>query len=368
MAKLKTINFIQSHKNWKELLQAPPYCLKISEDEHYVLLQYNQIESDFSQQICRECRGLIVDKHTLKPKALSFFKFRNYGEEGAAKIHWRSARVQEKVDGSKILVWYNEYTKNWQISTSGCINAYTTKVGGFNFTFGQLFEEAICKMGFIWEHFFLYLNCNYCYTFELVSPYNRVVVHYPETKAYLIGMRNLETFEEEEPVIEHLDFPRPKLFSELDSLELCIAATDVMSADEEGFVVVDKFWNRVKIKSREYLQAHFVANNGVITPRRIWDILMQGEQNEFLSYFPEYKPEFDKVHSTIDEWRENNHNAIIEVFGKGFADQKELAAYVMQNHPDKRDVLFSFLKQIDLWLDLYLRKMTSTQRDTLLKL
>ena len=69
---LKTIEFIKEHQsNWKELLTKKPYCLTIKEDDNYALLKYSQIESDFNEIIVKECRGLIIDKNTLEPVALS---------------------------------------------------------------------------------------------------------------------------------------------------------------------------------------------------------------------------------------------------------------------------------------------------------
>ena len=40
---LKTQEFILAHENWRELLAAAPYNLKISEDDGFVLFKYNQI-------------------------------------------------------------------------------------------------------------------------------------------------------------------------------------------------------------------------------------------------------------------------------------------------------------------------------------
>ena len=74
----KTIEFIkENNKDWKELLSQAPYSLIIKEDDSYYLLKYNQLESDMSNEIVKECRGLIIDKQTLIPKALSFLKFFN---------------------------------------------------------------------------------------------------------------------------------------------------------------------------------------------------------------------------------------------------------------------------------------------------
>ena len=48
MKQLKLIEFIKSHNNWEELLQQEPYCLKIKRDNNYIIFNYNQIMSDFS--------------------------------------------------------------------------------------------------------------------------------------------------------------------------------------------------------------------------------------------------------------------------------------------------------------------------------
>ena len=97
---LQTISFIKNNENWRELLSQAPYCLSIKEDENYALLKYSQLESDFHEPIVKECRGLIIDKNTIEPAALSFYKFFNVQEPLADRIYWKDCRVQEKVDGS----------------------------------------------------------------------------------------------------------------------------------------------------------------------------------------------------------------------------------------------------------------------------
>lgn len=361
MIKLKTINFIKSHKHWKELLMAPPYSLKITEDVHYYMLRYNQIESDFSQRICNECRGLIIDKATLEPVALSFFKFYNYGQPEASPIDWSTAQVQEKVDGSKILMFWNQYNKEWQICTSGMLNAYDTSSGIK--TFGSLFEEAIQNVtGKDIYHFSLYLDTDKIYTFELVSPYNKVVVPYTETKCYLIGQRDKNSFLEEIPHINNLSFPKPAKYSH-SSLSECIVATEQMDYTEEGYVVVDAHWNRIKIKGASYLQAHYLSNNNSINNKRIYDIIAQGEEGEFLSYFPEYRPDFDKIYQNIEKYKALGREAIIETLKREMTDRKEMAKFVFANYPEYSDIVFSFMDHIDAYLDLYLKKATENAKE-----
>ena len=60
---MKLLDFIKEHDNWKELLKEDPYFLDIKEEDDLTLLKYNQIKSDFSQDIVKECRGIILDKN-----------------------------------------------------------------------------------------------------------------------------------------------------------------------------------------------------------------------------------------------------------------------------------------------------------------
>lgn len=358
---IKTIEFMKEHSDWRELLKQAPYCLTINEDNNYAIFKYSQIDSDFNEQICRECRGLIVDLHTYEPVALSFYKFFNYGEPFADKIYWKQCRVQEKVDGSKMLVWYNTYESKWQISTSSQLDAYKANVSDFGVTFGQLFDRALANLNLTNEQFYDLLDRNFCYTFELVSPESRVVVPYKKANIYFIGVRYVPDFEEYNPdsftslcsVI-----PRPKEYP-LPNLKSCLAATEHMGYDEEGFVVVDNNWSRVKIKSPAYVAVSHLKNNGVNSKARILEIIERNEQEEFLTYFPEYKEYFDEIYSKYKDYKERVYRAICDIKSKMSANdpvvpwtQKDFAKYINDNYKDISSFLFKFMKTdlVDLFI------------------
>lgn len=359
---LETVKLMRDNPdNWRNILTQPPYSLSLSEDVDYVLLKYNQIDSDFSQKICNECRGLIVDKHTFTPVALSFFKFYNIEEQYAAKIDWDSVSVQEKVDGSKILVWWDDIHNGWRISTSGTLDADNAEVNSPLLSkptsFKALFEEAVWHLGHTLESFFNYLNYTKCYTFELVSPYNRVVVPYDVTRIYLIGMRDVNTFEEEMPSIPGLNVWQPIHYN-LFNLDECKKALEEMDWDEEGFVAVDKYWNRVKIKNAKWLQAHYLANNGVQSKACILEIIEQNEQNEFLAYFPEYQKRFAELTCLLDYFIQECVDAVEDTKAHGpYETKKDFALYVMSNHKDISALLFKWYGDNPEYdLDTYVRK------------
>jgi len=74
--------FIREHSDWERALMEKPYCIGIQKDRMFgrnlVLFKYSQIDSDFHLPIVRECRGLILDRDTLEPVCVPFFKFGNF--------------------------------------------------------------------------------------------------------------------------------------------------------------------------------------------------------------------------------------------------------------------------------------------------
>ena len=72
--------------------------------------------------------------------------------------------------------------------------------------------------------------------------------------------------------------------------------------DDEGFVVCDADFNRVKIKSPAYVIAHFMRNNNVITRKHIIKIILENEVEEFLCYAADYKEELEKVQKLMNSY------------------------------------------------------------------
>ena len=146
------------------------------------------------------------------------------------------------------------------------------------------------------------LDPNYTYLMELCSRYNTIVVPYNEPKLFHIGTRNNITCEEVEVDI---GIEKPKQYM-LSSLDDCIAMAATFDFTKEGFVVVDKNYHRVKVKSEDYVRVHRLANNGSITLERAIDLIRINELEEFLVYCPQYtdfindvRHRFNKFYSDI---------------------------------------------------------------------
>lgn len=326
---LELLKFIHDNANWRTLLTEKPYCITIKEDDNYMIFNYNQPESDFYNPIVRECRGIILRKDNYKPVCVPFFKFGNYGESYIDKIDWNTAVVEEKVDGSLIKFWYDDGL--WHISTNGTIDAYEAPLSN-NVKYKSFGELAESAMPISIEQFNAIADKSCTYMFELVSPYNRVVVPYKETILYLIGLRDNRTLQEYNPywsTIRHY-FYTPKIHA-LFSLDDCIKTANELPFDEEGYVVVDQYFHRNKIKSPAWVAVHHMINNGNINQRRIVELIMSGEEGEFLTYYPEYAEDFNHIADRIKKWEREVTKAWMSIQPKltECETRKEVAQIIM---------------------------------------
>ena len=294
---IEIINFIREHDNWEELLSSPPYSLSIKRKDTRILFKYSQIDSDFSLEIVREARGLILEDKTWNVVCYPFKKFFNYGESYADEINWETAKVTSKEDGSLIKVYF--YNGEWRVGTNSTIDAEDAVLNSpYYRNFRELFDVAANNCKFDFDR----LDPNYTYLMELCSRHNTIVVPYNEPKLFHIGTRNNITYEEVEVDI---GIEKPKQYM-LSSLDDCIAMAATFDFTKEGFVVVDKNYHRVKVKSEDYVRVHRLANNGSITLERAIDLIRMNELEEFLVYCPQYtdfindvRHRFNKFYSDI---------------------------------------------------------------------
>ena len=351
---LKVQEFIRSNSDWECLLSSEPFNLSISYDEMFgrklVLFKYDQTNADFSLDIVRECRGLILDAETFEVVSYPFNKFFNYGESHAANIDWSSAYVESKIDGSIMKVV--NLDGNFLISTNGVIDACKCNLPEtvgcpFN-SFGELFMEGMKFYGLGKEDFPRLFKPNKTYMFELTSPYNQVVVQWKDTKVWFLGERDNLTFKETFYGDHELSkvFDVPKVYP-IKTIDQCIAAASELPEDEEGYVVCDKDFNRIKVKSPRYVQLHYMAGNQNWSGRRVLEILLANEVSEYVAYFPKFKTAFDVVKAKYDAYvseLEYLKSAIDDLLGveNGSMPKKDFAKWVFASGSRKPHSGFLF--------------------------
>ncbi len=272
------------------------YSIKVNRHQkypHLVCLKYSQIDSPMGEKIVQQCRGIILDSQAnWQIISYPYNKFFNYGEGHGAKIDWSSAKVYEKLDGSLMVLYF--YDGKWQVQSSGTPDA-SGQVHNFNMTFAELFWQ-------VWEELKYPLpeEIEQCFMFELTTPYNRVLVRQNENNLILHGARNINSLLESDPSIwsNKYGWNLVKSYSLTSWEDVIIACQNLDPMASEGYVVCDRNFNRVKVKSPQYVAISHLREN--FSPRRMIEIVITNEGQEFLSYFPEWTDLYNKIKSRYD--------------------------------------------------------------------
>ena len=348
MYKLELKDFILSHDNWEELLTQDPYNLKISRDNGYIMFKYNQLSSDFSIPLVREARGIIFTESNWQCVCRAFDKFGNYGESYVPELDWNNGvSVQEKVDGSLMKIWH--WTDGWHLSTNGSIDAFHTETqDAFYSTFGLLFERALKEYEYnSFEEFVDTLEYGFTYMFELATEKNRVVIPYEGYHIYYLGQREMITMQECDYREVFTDIEVPKIYT-MNTLQDVEDAAENLPWDEEGYVCVDEDFNRCKIKSPAYVRAHYARNNNVISTKKLIEVVLNNEIEEFCIYCSDYKDKLFEIQSKMEKVKQK----AIEYFAKhlfSMSNRKDFSQSIKDVPEPYKSFLFCSSNVEKLW-------------------
>lgn len=334
---------------------------------HGEKVAYQSWRCDFTLPETQEARGIIINYETCEVVCWPFRKFGNYGESYADEIDWSTARTQEKIDGSIMKVWWNTITNDWQISSNAMIDAKEAELPtGDNFY--TLFMEGACKN----KLDFSKLEKIKTYIFELIGPLNRVVIKYDEVDIYHIGTRNNITGEESN---DDIGVKKPKEYP-LNSLDACVKAAEKLcgensvgkyDVEHEGFVVVDGNWNRIKIKSPEYVLVHHALNGGILSKKKIIQLILENEYEEYLTYFPKYRDTFDEHVRKMDILKQEINETIILaqkiLDDNKDASKKEIAELIKSTFKNRAGWAFSYVNYGNTTADIIGRMSMSELLD-----
>jgi hypothetical protein len=274
--------------------------------KHYpskILLKYNQLVSPTLMSLpeVQECRGLVLEKGTWKVMSLAFIKFFNAEESNAAKIDWNTANVLEKLDGTLIQLYWDWNKNTWFAGTTGTAEGEGEVNNKMGTTFNSLFWDTVVEKYALNE---CLLNKDIIYVFELTTPYNIVVKPHGESSATLLAARNRETLEEYswkdlEMIAISLRVPLVKRFDlNTKNVGVLLKTFENMIWHDEGYVVVDANFRRIKIKNPAYVAVHHLK--GKTAEHNIITIVKSNEIEEFASTFPERKDELLRLKENYD--------------------------------------------------------------------
>ena len=99
-------------------------------------------------------------------------------------------------------------------------------------------------------------------------------------------VRRHEIFFNDSSIAQYFKTPDVLKFN---TIEKCLEYAQTLDWTNEGFVVMDKNFNRVKVKNASWLAVHHLASNHTMSYERAIEICRANEIDEVLGYFPEFK-------------------------------------------------------------------------------
>lgn len=297
---MKTIEYIKEH-GLESLAENFGIKIRKLPMKNLIGLNYDQIESPKTLPIVMECRSLVLN-YNYDVVARSFPRFFNYGEapETYAELDISRAVVFEKADGSLIKIYYNPFTSKWEISTRSSPDGDVPFVGG-----GTFRDQILNVLGWSETEFqekAEYLSKEYTWVFEYIGPENRIVTRYEKSQLVLTGLFDNKTGHELavaclisscDALIEFgWNVRLPEIYK-LDSFERIVQAAKDLPTLSEGYVVWDPASKkRCKIKNPAYVAIHHLRENGALSQKRIFELVLMNEHEEYLTYYPEDREAF----------------------------------------------------------------------------
>lgn len=361
---MEVIKFLKADgNNFQKLTDVYGIKVKDYPEHNLVVLNYDQINSPKMESIVQECRGLILD-YALNVVCRPFDRFFNYGEAETDKMDLTGYTYFPKLDGSLIKVYY--WNDSWRIATRGTAFA-ESDVGGWGIIFEELtlralgfdslaiFSEAMEDEG---------MPHHYTYLLELTAMENRVVTYYSEPSVTLLAVRNNLSGDYAPTENYAAYFWKTNSVVYGLTIEDIIQKADSLKNLEEGFVGYDQQGvPRVKIKSAAYVAVHHIRGEG-LNPKRIAELVISGEEEEYLTYFPEDRGTIEPYAIALKNLMYNLELTMLTKHG--IEDQKQFALAIkdIQGKP----VLFTARKYNISVQEAFQRGTINSKVDMLLNL
>lgn len=273
------------------------------------------------------CRSIIInDKNKIigfaPPKSVPCENFlTKYSENTNGVI------AEEFIEGTMINVFWDENLGIWEIATRNTIGATSTFYKGPRAkSFRNMFFEAAKECNLKLEN----LEKEYCYSFVLQHPENRIVVHFYESTLYLVAIYKI-SHTENNIQVENLSIDRIKFnqnhntkikfpilytFNKYSELIEKYASMNT-NYDIVGVVIHNhNTGERCKIRNPVYEQVRNLRGNQPKLQYQYLALRSEGKISDFLKYFPENKNDFSTFRDQVHLFTETLHSNYISCYVK----------------------------------------------------
>jgi hypothetical protein len=294
------------------------YTTKGNQEYHIIRYNKNMISADIISSIGL-LRSVIVNNENIvvgfaPPKAYSFDTFIAEPENELNTY----MVAEEFIEGTMINVFWDKtigINGGWEIATRNTVGADVCfyKDCKNAKTFRKMFLDAAHDINLNLNM----LNPQYCYSFVLQHPENRIVVPFKKTAIYLIEV--YEIINENNTVIVQcidielvkyyslwgetgIQFPKIYNFENYNELIQTYASMNT-SYDILGVIIKNKVThNRCKIRNPVYEYVRNLKGNQPKIQYQYLCLRQQGKIGDFLKYYPENKKDFSFFRKLLHEF------------------------------------------------------------------
>jgi len=288
----------------KETLNSTPYCLKVSEhdDSNVFMVNYKKTDSDLTNDLVKECRGVIMEKETNKLLCYTFDRKETPENiQDFLENNWNDLKFTESIDGTQIKLYY--YDDVWNMATTRCINA-SDAFWYSNKSFETLFREC---------HDLDYdkLNKNYCYSFVIRHSENRIVADYTDNSLVHVLTRDMST--KTYDIVDHdIGVNKPVELNFNNSNEVLEMVKNSDRTDIEGIFI--RYENKhLKLKFDSYMNIKKLRNNTRDLFFEYIENKVADKVDVYKTTFPEFEYDINYYESILGDLIKKLHRLYMEV-------------------------------------------------------
>jgi hypothetical protein len=239
--------------------------------------------------------------------------------------------AEDFIEGTMINVFFDRPNSWWRIATRSTIdpeNAFYMNSGPEKKSFNNMFMDACAKNNFNLDS----LNQQFCYSFVLQHPLNRIVVPLKDPQLYLVEVYEIVHTNNNEILVYPQDmqlvrqhgrwtettvlFPVKHEYSTYSELIEKFASPNT-PYNIMGVVLKNKETNlRTKIRNPIYEQVRHLKGNQPKLQYQYLTLRHSGKLPEYLKFFPEAKAEFSKYRDLVHMFTETLHKNYISCYIK----------------------------------------------------
>ena len=302
-------------ENSSNILKLNKVECKTDENKKYKVIRYdkNILSADLISTYGL-CRSVIVNSEN---KVVSFSPPKSISTESFIRMNpdkMTNIIAEEFVEGTMINVfWDNKIglSGGWEIATRNTVGATSSFYKSKNTkTFRTMFLEAATENNLLLEK----LNPQYCYSFVLQHPENRIVVPFKKAQLYLVGMYFIDNSEINNIRVYMIDMVEARKFNWFDadikfpqfyewntySDLIEKYASMNTSYDILGVVIHNiKTGYRTKVRNPVYEQVRNLRGNQPKLQYQYLALRKEGKVASFLTFYPENKKDFSSFRDQL---------------------------------------------------------------------